>query len=125
MIRYRKTKTYVLVSNPTKSGLAVTEMYVKREFLISIDTLVLIDHKSSSTNHYHWNTLTKIWAIFLVELHDKIHGYFIWQSEKTLLGRRSRFEGREDWASNSFLRISIASSTRCISYSRALFLFYN
>ena len=74
MIHYRKTKTYVLASYPTKSGLAVTEMYVKREFLISIDTLVLIDHKSSSTNHYHWNTLTKIWAIFLVELHDKIYG---------------------------------------------------
>lgn len=74
MLRYRKTKTYVLTPNSAKSGLAVTEMYVKREFLISIDTLVLINHKSSSTNHYHWNTLTKIWAIFLVELHDKIHG---------------------------------------------------
>ena len=74
MIHYRKTKTYVLVSNPTKPGLAVTEMYMKREFQISIDAFVLIDHKSSSTNHYHWNTLTKIWAIFLVELHDRIHG---------------------------------------------------
>lgn len=73
MLHYRKTKIYVLAPNSTKTGLAVTEMYVKREFLISIDTLVLIDHKSSSTNHYHWNPITKIWAILLVELHDKIH----------------------------------------------------
>ena len=74
MVHYKNIKIYVLAPNPSKSGLAVTEMYVKREFLISIDTLVLIDHKSSSTNNYHWNTFTKIWAIFLVELHDKIHG---------------------------------------------------
>ena len=74
MVHYSKRKIYVLAPNHSKSGLAVISMYVKCEFLVSIDTLVLIDHKSSSTNHYHWNTLTKIWAIFLVELHDKIHG---------------------------------------------------
>ena len=107
MIHYRKTRTYVLVSNPTKSGLAVTEMYVKREFLISIDTLVLIDHKSSSTNHYHWNTITKIWAILLVELHDKIH---------------SEEDGKIDWFAPE--KVTLQSKFTILSLIFKLYLLY-
>jgi len=107
MLHYRKTKIYVLAPKSTKIGLAVTEMYVKREFLISIDTLVLIDHKSSSTNHYHWNTLTKIWAIILVEQHDKIHG---------------EEDGRIDWFASE--KVTLQSKSTILSLIIKLFILY-
>lgn len=108
MVHYRKTKIYVLAPNPSKSGLAVTTMYVKCEFLASIDTLVLIDHKSSSTNHYHWNTITKIWAIFLVELHDKIH---------------SEEDGKIDWFAPQ--KVTLQSKFTILSLIIKLFIAYH
>ncbi len=107
MVHYSKRKIYVLAPNHSKSGLAVISMYVKCEFLVSIDALVLIDHKSSSTNHYHWNTITKIWAIFLVELHDKIH---------------SEEDGKIDWFAPQ--KVTLQSKFTILSLIFKLYLLY-
>ena len=74
MINYIKVKKYTLIPSVEELGLIVSEMIVTRKFRISIGDLVLIDHSSTSNNHYKPSLFTAFWAACLVDLHDLFHG---------------------------------------------------
>jgi len=74
LINYIKVKKHTLTPSVQELGLIVSEMIVTRKFSISIGDLVLIDHSSTSNNHYKPSLFTAFWAAYLVELHDLFHG---------------------------------------------------